>query len=200
MIPAVILAGGKARRMDGRDKGLLPLGGRTILDHVLERLAPQSAPIALNANGDPARFDAYELPVLADPVPDHPGPLAGVLAGMLWARASGAEFVVVVAADTPFLPADMVETFQRAQAAADLPVVLAEAPDGRHPTFGLWATSLAEPLADALGQDQRRVVTFADARGSTTAHFADTPFNPFFNVNTPEDLAEAEAIYRTHVA
>ena len=121
MIPAVILAGGKARRMDGRDKGLLPLGGRTILDHVLERLAPQSAPIALNANGDPARFAATGLPVRADLVEGFAGPLAGILTGMDWAReaAPDCRWVASFACDAPFLPLDLVARLKNEAEAAD---------------------------------------------------------------------------------
>ncbi|MEL7345225.1 MAG: molybdenum cofactor guanylyltransferase MobA [Pseudomonadota bacterium] len=194
MVPAVILAGGKARRMGGGDKGLLPLGDETILAHVVARLSPQAEPVALNANGDPARFDALGLPVLRDPVPDHPGPLAGVLAGLLWARAAGADHVITVAADTPFFPRDLVDVMAR----TDAPIVLAETPDGRHPTFGLWSTHLVAPLTEALAQGTRRVVAFTDAHGAASAAFTDQPFNPFFNVNTPDDLSMAEDILKAH--
>ena len=193
-IPAIILAGGKARRMGGGDKGLLPLGSTTILGHVLERLEPQAGPIALNANGNPARFDALGIPVLRDPVPDHPGPLAGVLAGLLWARAAGAAHAVTVAADTPFFPRDLVAEFL----SVDAPIVLAQTPNGRHPTFGMWSTSLVEPLSQALSDGVRKVVAFTDAHGAQSAVFADTPFDPFFNVNTPEDPSEAESLLKAH--
>lgn len=193
-IPAIILAGGKARRMGGGDKGLLPLGPVTILDHVLQRLEPQAAPIALNANGNPARFDGLGVPVLGDPVPDHPGPLAGVLAGLLWARAAGAALVVTVAADTPFFPRDLVAELL----SVDAPIVLAQTSSGRHPTFGLWSTSLVEPLTQALSEGVRKVVAFTDAHGAQSAMFGDTPFDPFFNVNTPEDLDEAEGLLKVH--
>ena len=131
----MILAGGRATRMGGGDKGLLPLGGRPILAHVIERLAPQVERLALNANGDPARFAAFGLPVLADSVPGHAGPLAGVLAGLDWAAAEGAEAIVTAAADTPFFPRDLVARAAAAAAAAGTPLAMATTPgaEGRRP-------------------------------------------------------------------
>jgi molybdenum cofactor guanylyltransferase len=136
MIAGVILAGGRATRMGGGDKGLLPLGGRPLLAHVVARLGPQVDRLALNANGDPARFAGFGLPVVADSVPGHAGPLAGVLD---WAAAKGAEAIATAAADTPFFPADLVAGLRAAAAAAAVPLaVAATPPDDWHPTFGLW--------------------------------------------------------------
>ena len=133
----VILAGGQSSRMGGGDKGLLHLGGRPILSHVIERLSPQVADLALNANGDPARFGPFGLPVIADSVPGFAGPLAGVLAGLDWAASQGAETIVTAAADTPFFPADLVPRLLMACEGMDTSLALAASPDGRHPTFGI---------------------------------------------------------------
>lgn len=191
--PAVILAGGRARRMGGGDKALLPLGGRPILAHVIARLSPQVGAMALSANADPARFAGYDLPVLADSVPGRPGPLAGILAALDWAAARGAADVVTAASDTPFLPADLVA---RLRAAEPPPVLAATAgPDGefsRHPTFGLWPVRLREDLRAALAAGVRRVTDWADRHGAGVALFPAS--DAFFNINTPADLAAAEAM------
>jgi molybdopterin-guanine dinucleotide biosynthesis protein A len=197
MIAGVILAGGLATRMGGGDKCLLPLGGRPILAHVIERLAPQVDALALNANGDPARFARFGLPVLADSVEGYAGPLAGVLAGMDWAHAQGAEAIVTAAADTPFFPADLVVALCSAAHAADtgLAMALTPAAEGldRHPTFGLWPVALREDLRAALARGVRKVVAWTEPHGCARAVFHGRG-EPFFNVNTPEELARAEAM------
>jgi molybdopterin-guanine dinucleotide biosynthesis protein A len=192
----VILAGGQARRMGGGDKGLLPLGSGTILDHVIERLSPQVSGLALNANGDPARFSRFGLPVLADSVTGFPGPLAGVLAGLDHAAAHGADTIVTAAADTPFFPRDLVARLQQAAEGMDMPLALAATPDPdrcgiRHPTFGLWPVALREDLRAALADGVRKVVIWTDRHDGRMALFPVGEIDPFFNVNTPEDLALA---------
>ncbi|WP_324751726.1 molybdenum cofactor guanylyltransferase MobA [Roseovarius sp. Pro17] len=191
---AIILAGGRATRMGGGDKGLLPLGDSTLLAHVLERIEPQVAATALNANGDPARLEQFGLPVLADPIEGFVGPLAGVLAGMDWAASQGADTVVSVAADTPFFPCDLVARLLLAAEGMEAPLALAATPDGRHPTFGLWPVALRDDLRAALAGGLRKVVQWTDAHGAATAVFP-SQGDPFFNVNTPEDLAHAQAIW-----
>ncbi|HEY9040185.1 MAG TPA: molybdenum cofactor guanylyltransferase MobA [Roseovarius sp.] len=190
---AIILAGGRATRMGGGDKGLLPLGDSTLLDHVLARIEPQVAAAAINANGDPARFARFGLPVLADPLDGFVGPLAGVLAGLDWAAEEGAETVVSVAADTPFFPCDLAARLVLAAEGMEAPLALAATPDGRHPTFGLWPVALREDLRAALEGGLRKVVQWTDAHSAATAMF-DGAGDPFFNVNTPEDLARAQAM------
>ncbi|MGK7752901.1 MULTISPECIES: molybdenum cofactor guanylyltransferase MobA [unclassified Roseovarius] len=201
----VILAGGLATRMGGGDKGLLPLGDGTILDQVIARLGPQVSGMALNANGDPERFANLGLPVLPDPLPDFPGPLVGVLAGLDWAATQGAETIATVAADTPFFPKALVAHL--AETAKDMPhpLVLAATPRGadektksmsrsgliRHPTFGLWPVALRDDLRAALQDGLRKVVLWTEKHGGREALF-DIPGDPFFNVNTPEDLARAQ--------
>ncbi|MCC5966475.1 MAG: molybdenum cofactor guanylyltransferase MobA [Natronohydrobacter sp.] len=192
----VILAGGQATRMGGGDKGLREVAGNPLLDHVIARLAPQVGGIVLNANGDPSRFAKYRLPVVADSLPDWPGPLAGVLAGMDWAAAQGADSVVSVAADTPFFPQDLVAQLQAAAGPSGLALAATREGDKlwRHPTFGLWRVALRDDLRAALLGGLRKVVLWTDQHGAGTAEFGTDPFDPFFNINTPEDIAVAEKI------
>ena len=195
-VPAVILAGGLARRMGGGDKGLLPLGGRPVLEHVIHRLAPQVAALAINANRDPRRFAAFGLPVLADPVEGRPGPLAGILAAMAWAAERGTDRVLTVAADTPFLPTDLVARLVQAHSERGSDITLAATVGGnaivRHPTIGIHRTALRDDLRAALARGTRRVTDWTDAQGASVVLF-DEP-GAFFNINTPQDLATAQAM------
>lgn len=193
----VILAGGRAQRMGGADKALLALGGVPLIDHVIARLSPQCTRLAISANGDPARLSGFGLPVLADSLPDHPGPLAGILAGLDWAARAGADAIVTAAVDTPFLPHDLVQRLHGAAGPGAL--CLAASPDAtgalrRHPTFGLWPVALRDDLRVALGGGMRKLGQFADAHQAGQAVFDSQPFDPFFNINTPDDLATAQAL------
>lgn len=200
MIAGVILAGGLARRMGGADKPLLPLGGRPILAHVLDRLAPQVDRLALNANGPAGRFAAFGLPVLPDRLPpgvaDHPGPLAGILAGLDWAAESGAGSLVTVAGDTPLPPRVLVAALEAAACASGRPLVVAFSTRGdagglqRHPVFARWPVTLREPLRRAMAGGLRRVMDFAEAEGHARAVF--TNCDGFRGANTPEELAALE--------
>ena len=195
----VILAGGRATRMGGGDKGLRPVAGRRLLDHVIARLRPQVAGMAINANGDPSRFAEFDLPVLPDSIDGHAGPLAGVLAGLDWAAGQGAAAIVTAAADTPFFPPDLVARLQAATGPAGL--ALAASPDGdgrlqRHPTFGLWPVDLREDLRAALRGGLRKIVHWTEQHAAGHASFPAAPFDPFFNVNTPDDIALAEDLAR----
>lgn len=203
----VILAGGQATRMGGGDKGLLPLGDRPLLAHVIDRLSPQVGAIALNANGASDRFAAFGLPVVPDSVAGFPGPLAGVLAGLDWAAGQGAETIVTVAADTPFFPKDLVAALTTEADGMKHPLVLAATPRGaektrsmstsgliRHPTFGLWPVALREDLRTALQDGLSKVVLWTDRHGGREALFATDAGDPFFNVNTPEDLEMARTM------
>ncbi|MEP1792995.1 molybdenum cofactor guanylyltransferase MobA [Parasphingorhabdus sp.] len=191
----VILAGGQATRMGGGDKGLRLLGGESLLSRVEGRLAPQVAQIALNANGDGARFAPLMMPVIADSIAGYAGPLAGVLAGLDWAAEQGADAIVTAAADTPFFPCDLVPQLLLASEGMTHPLVLAATPDAkrgraRHPTFGLWPVELRDDLRMALQGGLRKVVLWTDQHGGREALFPDE--SAFFNVNTPDDLARAE--------
>lgn len=179
--------------MGGGDKGLLEVGGRSLLMRVIDRLAPQAGPLMLNANGDPARFSDFGLELRADSVAEFPGPLAGVLAGLDWAAELGAERIVTVAADTPFFPEDLVTRLTSAGTGLAL-AVTPHAARGqvRHPTFGVWPTALREDLRSALDEGLRKVVLWTDRHGAEDVLFPSE--DAFFNVNTPEDLAHAEAL------
>lgn len=195
----VILAGGLSSRMGGGDKGLLELGGQTLLSRVIERLRPQVGDMILNANGDAGRFADYALEVFPDTLPDFPGPLAGVLAGMEAAKARGHTYIVTVAADTPFFPPDLATRLTEAAAREGLPLSMAVTPDperglARHPTFGLWPVALADDLRTALQDGMRKIVLWTSSHGLAKVEFPADPFDPFFNVNTPEDMKRAEAM------
>ena len=193
-VPGVMLAGGKAARMGGGDKSLRQIGARRIIDHVIDRLGAQCAPLALNANGDPARLAGFGLPVLPDQMAGFPGPLAGVLAGLDWAAAMGHPAIVTAAADTPFFPADLVVRLRAAAGPSGLVLAACQDPEGRiwrQPTFGLWPVALREDLRRALHQGLRKITQWADRHHPATALFDATVSDPFFNINTPQDLAMA---------
>ena len=199
----VILAGGLARRMGGGDKSLLSLGASCrVLDHVIARLGTQVDRMVLNANGDPARFDEFGLPVVADSLDGFLGPLAGVLAGLDYAAEHGFDHIVSVAADTPFFPTDLVSALETASKHVDVPIALAATKiEGgktvRHPTFGLWPVALREDLRSALQDGLRKVVLWTDQHGAETHVFDSGEIDPFFNINTPEDLELANKMMET---
>ncbi|WP_267425619.1 molybdenum cofactor guanylyltransferase MobA [Methylobacterium sp. GC_Met_2] len=189
----LILAGGQARRMGGGDKPLLRLGGRTLLERVVERLGPQcEAGLALSANGDPARFPGFPGPILPDPLPGQPGPLAGILAGLEYAAAQGIEQVVSVSGDAPFLPEDLVARLRAA--ASETVIALAASGERQHYTIALWPTALRNALGNYLVRGERRVGAFIALHGAAVASWPVAPVDPFLNVNTPADLAAAEAL------
>ncbi len=193
-ILGVVLAGGLARRMGGGDKPLRLLAGRPMLDHVLERLRPQVAGLALNANGDPARFARWGLEVLADPLPDFPGPLAGILAGMDWAAARGAAWLVSAPGDSPMLPLDYVAGLWAAREAASVTLACAESGGQTHPPCGLWDVALRDDLRAAMLAGERKIDRWTARHGVAHASWPAMPIDPFFNANTPEDLAAAAAL------
>jgi molybdopterin-guanine dinucleotide biosynthesis protein A len=176
---------------------MIAIAGTPILDRVLERLRPACSAIVLNANGDPARFASYGLPVVADSVPDYAGPLAGILAGLDWAaaHAPNVAFVASVPGDCPFIPRDLVPRLHAAREAAGTPLACARSGDWRHPVVGLWPVALREDLRRALVTDGLRKIEVWTARhGVGIADWPASPVDPFFNVNTPEDAAEADRI------
>jgi molybdopterin-guanine dinucleotide biosynthesis protein A len=193
----IILAGGLARRMGGGDKPLLSVGGEPILAHVVRRLAPQCAGLLLNANGDPARFESFGLSVVADDVEGFAGPLAGVLAGLdrVAVDFPQAEFAVSVPADTPFIPHDLARRLDSARVATGAEIAVASSGARVHHAIALWPVALRFDLRRALvEEDVRRVSGFIERRRYALAQWLDRPFDPFFNVNRPEDVATAEAI------
>ena len=193
----LILAGGLARRMGGGDKALIEIGGRTILDRVIETMTPQCDGIILNANGDPNRFAGFELPVVPDDIPDFAGPLAGILAGLDWVAANrpGIAWMASVPGDCPFLPVDLVERLHAARVAADTPLACAKSGDWRHPVAGVWPVALRADLRRALvDEDLHKIEVWTARHGVVIAEWPDRPVDPFFNINTPEDRARANDI------
>ncbi|MBI3709836.1 MAG: molybdenum cofactor guanylyltransferase MobA [Proteobacteria bacterium] len=196
-VAGVILAGGLSRRMGGGDKCLRPLGGRPVLAHIVARVRPQVAALVLNANGDPARFAAFGLPVAADVVEGFPGPLAGVLTGLEWAAAQAphCRWLASFAGDAPFVPQGLVARLVAAVQTERADLACAASGGQAHPVFGLWRVDLAAELRRAVVDEGVRKVDMWTARYRlVTVEFATTPFDPFFNANRPEDLAEAERL------
>ena len=197
----VVLAGGQSRRMGGGDKSLLDLDGRSMLARVLAALGPQVRTLVINANGDPARFAAFGLPVVADTVDGFVGPLAGVLAGLRWAatHAPDATHVASVSADAPFLPVDLVSRLGDAIAGRPNAIAMARSGGELHPVIGLWPVHLADDLEAALAAGTRKVLAWTDRHGTIAVDFpfhdiAGQPIDPFFNANTPAELDEARRI------
>jgi molybdopterin-guanine dinucleotide biosynthesis protein A len=183
--------------MGGGDKAMIEIGGRPILARVLARLAPDCARIVLNANGDPARFAAFGLPVVPDNVPDFAGPLAGILAGLDWAaaKAPDLEWMASVPGDCPFLPRDLVARLHQARVASGQPLACARSGEWRHPVVGLWPVALRADLRHALTKEDLRKIEIWTARhGVALADWPVEPVDPFFNVNAPEDAAAAERL------
>jgi molybdopterin-guanine dinucleotide biosynthesis protein A len=196
-IPGVLLAGGLARRMGGGDKPMRTIGGKTILQRVIARLAPQCDGLILNANGDPARFAAFGLPVIADGVADFPGPLAGILAALDWMAANRPEVkrVLSTAADCPFLPRDLVARLEAARAAANAELAVAASGGQTHPVIGLWSVALRDELRHALiKEDIRKIDRWTARYPLATVTWPVTPVDSFFNANTIDDIAEAERL------
>ncbi len=212
-IAGIILAGGLSRRMfaadrergaapDGqRDKGLLDIGDKPMLAHVIERIAPQVGRLAVNANGDASRFAPFGLPVVSDTIDGFVGPLAGVLAGMKWAAANvpGARWVASVSADAPFLPHDLVRRLEAAVAQRGNAIAIAQSGDELHPVIGLWPIALADDLEAALRGGLRKVLAWTDKHGTVPVAFelaaaGRESVDPFFNANTPEEMEQARRL------
>ena len=196
-VAGVILAGGQSRRMGGGDKCLRLLGERTILDHIVDRARPQVSDLVLNANGDLRRFDACGLPVTADEIPGHAGPLAGVLSGLDWVAGIAPDTVWMAsfASDAPFFPRNLVERLLAAVRRDGADMACAASGGRRHPVFALWPMALREPLRIAVGSEQvRKVDAWTDRYRLAVAEFSIADHDPFFNVNRPEDLETASTI------
>lgn len=197
----LILAGGLARRMGGGDKGMIRIGGQTILERVLARLTTQCSRMIINANGDPSRFAFTGLPIVPDDVPDFAGPLAGVLAGLDWAAANfpDTKYVVSAPGDCPFLPRELVARLEQARDEEAKPLACAKSGDWRHPVVALWPVALRADLRHALMDENLHKIEIWTARhGVAIAEWADKPIDPFFNVNTPEDAAHANELVEQH--
>lgn len=199
----LVLAGGLARRMGGGDKARIKIGRSTIIDRVLATLSGQCVDIIINANGDTNRYEDTGCEIVSDSVPDFAGPLAGILAGLDWLaeQHNGIEWMLSVPADCPFLPDDLVERLHEARRrmGAGVPLACARSGEWRHPVVGLWPLALRENLRKALMEEGLHKIEVWTARhGVAIADWPDQPVDPFFNVNTPEDVQRAEAIALQH--
>ena len=194
----LILDGGLGRRMGRMDKGLLPLAGKPMIAHVVERLHPQCAALAISANGDAGRFAKFGLTVLSDDPPDFAGPLAGVLAGLEYcAQNPPLSYVATLPADTPFAPSDFVARLHEARRQAGGEIAVARSAGRTHYVAALWAVGLAAALRHALRHEGlRRAETFVSRFRHAFAEWPDAPGDPFFNVNARPDLERAEAMLR----
>jgi molybdenum cofactor guanylyltransferase len=196
-VPGIVLAGGLAQRMGGGDKPLRELGGHTILARVIARLEPQCACLLLSANGNPLRFAPFGLTVLADGVKQYRGPLAGILAGLDWAAAyrPDAQWILSAPGDCPFLPRDLVARLREAVSVQGVELAIAASQGRSHPVIGLWKVALRDALREALVVDGlRKVRDWTERYRFATVGWPADPIDPFFNVNTVEDLAEAERL------
>ena len=199
-IPGIILAGGLSRRMGGGDKGLLMLGKTTIIERVIDKILPQVGSLAININGDSSRFPDYKLPIIPDSIKGYLGPLSGILAGMEWAFKNGNRYIATVAADTPFLPDDFIKRLHTMVKSKNLNIGIAASRilSGDdvfiHPTFGIWEVALKDDLRDALANDTRKIMFWAKKFKLDYYYFdtSDKLSDPFFNINTPDDLEEAK--------
>ena len=199
-IPGIILAGGLSRRMGGGDKGLLMLGKTTIIERVIDKILPQVGSLAININGDSSRFPDYKLPIIPDRIKGYLGPLSGILAGMEWAFKNGNRYIATVAADTPFLPDDLIKRLHAMVKSKNLNIGIAASRilSGDdvfiHPTFGIWEVALKDDLRDALANDTRKIMFWAKKFKLDYYYFdtIDKLSDPFFNINTPDDLEEAK--------
>ena len=199
-IPGIILAGGLSSRIGGGDKGLLMLGETSIIERVIDKILPQVGSLAININGDSSRFPDYKLPIISDSIKGYLGPLSGILAGMEWAFKNGNRYIATVAADTPFLPDDLIKRLHAMVKSKNLNIGIAASRilSGDdvfiHPTFGIWEVALKDDLRDALANDTRKIMFWAKKFKLDYYYFdtSDKLSDPFFNINTPDDLEEAK--------
>lgn len=197
-----VLAGGLSRRMGGLEKAFIPLGGQPLLMHVLIRIERQVGMAILNANGSPERFLSISPNVVPDTVEGFPGPLAGILTGMEWARSNAPyiKWVATAACDTPFLPRDLVTGLHRAVEREGADMAFAASGTRTHPVFGLWPVSLADELRTAIVEEGVRKIDAWTARYKlAVANFPVTPYDPFFNTNRPEDIGQAQKILQEYI-
>ena len=196
-ITAVILAGGKAKRMGGDDKAFIKLNHKNFIENAIEKLQKQTKTLIINANGDPKRFRKYPYPVCPDTIKGFQGPLAGILTAMEWAQHNKPNhaFIVSIAVDTPFFPDNLIFKFVQKQKAENADIVLAKSQGNIHPVFGLWKIALAQNLRNALEKENlRKIRLWTDHHHCVTQNFSSSPHDPFFNANTPQEKEKAQKI------
>jgi len=198
----VVLAGGQSRRMGGAHKGMLKLKTKPLCLHVIERLRIQTDVIVLNVNEQKEFFEKFKLPIIEDSIAGYAGPLAGVLAGMDWAYENGYNYILTVAVDTPFFPKDLLKKCKSTLLKEHCPIVLAstnvdhQVLGNLHPTFGLWNVNLRDDLRNSLNNGVRKMLAWTDRHQVKYCKFSVSKFNPFFNINKPDDLKKAEVIIK----
>ena len=193
----LLLAGGRSRRMGGRDKALLTIARKPLLCHVIETVGPQVGSLVLNANGDPQQYAEFGIPIAGDVVEGFAGPLAGVLTGLEWARDNvpGCRWIASFACDAPLVPADLVSRLLAAAGDEGADMACARSGGRDHPVFGLWPVQLAGELRHAVVEEGlRKVDVWTGRYRLARAEFGTSPVDPFFNINRPEDLIAAEAL------
>jgi molybdopterin-guanine dinucleotide biosynthesis protein A len=197
-ILGVILAGGKSRRMDGRDKATIELGGKPLIAHAIDRVTPQVDRLILNANDNTDRLQQFALPIVGDVIPDHAGPLAGILSAMIWAQENSPTTIWVASfpTDAPFLPNDLVTRLLAAICEDDSRLACATSLGRTHPVVGLWPISLVDDLMSAMRDEEIHKIDLWTARHPLSeVEWPADPVDPFMNINTPEDLVKAEALF-----
>jgi molybdenum cofactor guanylyltransferase len=194
-ILGAIIAGGHSTRMGGREKSFVVLDGATLLDRTLSRLRFQVGEVIINANGDPERFSSTKTTVVEDVLTDVGTPLAGVQAALYYGASHGFDAVVTVPSDAPFLPLDLVERLLEGGTISG--AAIARSGGQNHYLTGIWTTAMAKPLGRLIETEgMKRVQDFVIRTKAEKVVWAAIPHDPFFNINTPEDLAEAEKIAR----
>ena len=201
-VPAVILSGGESRRMGRNDKAFLSIEDKTLLEITLERLHRQTQQIAINTNSNDPKYLAYNLPVLNDAISGFLGPLAGIFTAMKWANQMGYKSVATIAVDTPLFPENLLKKLHCKMEMSNSDIVFAgTSTDYKkkkllHPVFGLWKTSLYNDLGKELESGVRKVTHWSERHKASNVFFQDKRLDPFFNVNTPEDIIILREHYR----
>ncbi len=194
-ILGAIIAGGRSTRMDGREKAFLELDGVTLIERVASRIGFQVDAVVINANGDPRRFAKLGHVIIIDLLDDVATPLAGLHAALSFGADDGYDAVLTVPSDSPLVPLDLVERLKEAGQVTGAAHARSGGQD--HYLTGLWTTAMAKPLERLiLDQNLRRVQDFVVKAKAEKVVWAALPHDPFFNINTPEDLAAAEMIAR----
>ena len=191
------MAGGQGRRFGGADKALLTFAGKTLLEHALQRARPQVGELLINANGDASRFAAFGYEIIPDRIGGFLGPLAGILSGLDWIRGNrpDARWLASFACDCPFFPRDVVQQLIANAEESQAKIAVAASGKRHHPVFAVWDVSLRANSESVLqGLHLRKMDGFVALFPNIRVPFAATPIDPFFNINTPADLADAEEL------
>jgi molybdopterin-guanine dinucleotide biosynthesis protein A len=185
--------------MGGADKAFLKLGGQTLIERAIARARPQVSELFINASGDPARFAPLGCDVIADRIGGFLGPLAGILSGFEWMRENrpDARWLASFACDCPFFPTDMVARLIAEAEKQGVQIAIAASGERHHPVFAVWSANLPVTSESVLrGQSLRKMDDFVAGFPNARVVFPSDPIDPFFNINTPDDLVHAETLMR----